>query len=104
MKKVFKIALMLVFMGSISFAQAQNAEPKQPVKSDSCKYHKNFVDENKDGICDNYAKNHATGKGKNFVDENKDGVCDHRAQNQPKGCQGTGQGKGCQGKRGCVKK
>ena len=52
----------------------------------------NFVDTNKNGICDNYenrtdsvsgnklkckGQGHKQGKGKNFVDANKNGVCDN---------------------------
>lgn len=44
----------------------------------------NFVDKNKDGICDNY-----TGKKGNFVDDDKDGVCDNYKKETGNGC-GTG--------------
>ncbi len=37
----------------------------------------NFVDSNRDGVCDNYSAT-GTRRGQNFVDSNKDGVCDHR--------------------------
>ena len=46
----------------------------------------NFVDNNKDGVCDNYQERMKNGHGANFVDKNGDGVCDNR--------QGAGQGKG----------
>lgn len=58
-----------------------------------CGQCKNFVDADKNGVCDNYEKGmpqkgHSHGKGAglcngkgcstNFVDANKNGVCDHR--------------------------
>jgi len=52
----------------------------------------NFVDENGDGVCDNYQNGGKQGKCANFVDENGDGVCDN--------CKG----KGSLGKGNCCKK
>ena len=37
-----------------------------------------FVDNNKDGVCDNYQAKGNSGRGANFVDKNGDGVCDNR--------------------------
>ncbi|MCX6245645.1 MAG: hypothetical protein NTU98_13205 [Bacteroidetes bacterium] len=37
-----------------------------------------FVDNNKDGICDNYQGSVKSGQGRNFVDKNGDGTCDNR--------------------------
>jgi hypothetical protein len=50
-----------------------------------------FVDNNKDGVCDNYQTRMKNGPGANFVDKNGDGICDKR--------QNAGQGKGNQ--NGC---
>lgn len=67
----------------------------------------NFVDENNDGICDNYANGvcpqKVTGKGcrcgnGNFVDENNDGICDNCANGiRPQNGTGKGnhRGNGC---------
>jgi hypothetical protein len=46
----------------------------------------NFVDKNKNGVCDNFEARGNTGHGKNFVDKNGDGKCDN--------CQGDCKGKG----------
>jgi hypothetical protein len=58
---------------------------------------KNFVDKNKDGICDNrqVSKNNQSGKGRNFVDKNNDGICDNRQGNNSWNCCGKGY---CHGK------
>jgi len=45
-----------------------------------------FVDNNKDGVCDNHQAKMNTGKCANFVDKNGDGKCDD--------CKGSCQGKG----------
>lgn len=45
-----------------------------------------FVDNDKDGVCDNYQARGNAGRGANFVDKNGDGICDNR------GNVGRGQG------------
>jgi hypothetical protein len=45
-----------------------------------------FVDNNKDGVCDNHQARMKNGPGANFVDKNGDGICDNRLN--------AGQGKG----------
>ena len=70
-----------------------------------------FVDNNKDGICDNHQAKMKNGNGKctNFVDKNGDGICDNKATCQGKGnpngcgmgCGQKGQGKGNCGGGGC---
>lgn len=47
-----------------------------------------FIDEDGDGICDNYA----TGRGANWVDEDENGICDNYKNGTCPG--GRGQGKG----------
>ncbi len=59
-----------------------------------------FVDNNKDGICDNYQTRMKNGCGANFVDKNGDGICDNRenagqGKGNPNGC-----GMGCQHRNG----
>ena len=51
----------------------------------------NFVDNNKDGVCDNYQSRIKNGHGANFVDKNGDGICDNR----PNAGQGRGNPNGC---------
>jgi hypothetical protein len=50
-----------------------------------------FVDNNNDGICDNYQARMKTGRGSNFVDNNGDGICDNRGNLR----QGRGNSFGC---------
>jgi len=38
----------------------------------------NYVDNDNNGVCDNFESNSLKGKGPNFVDKNGDGICDHR--------------------------
>ena len=38
----------------------------------------NFIDSDKDGICDNYSGSTGVGRGANYTDLDNDGVCDHR--------------------------
>ena len=87
-------------------AMYSNAQQNKVSKSDSSnvtvKRCPNFVDNNKDGICDNRQsqKPAKTVKGQNFVDKNNDGVCDNR-QNKNNGyCCGKGRGNGRQYRHG----
>ena len=50
-----------------------------------------FVDNNKDGVCDNYQSRMKNGHGANFVDKNGDSICDNR----PNTDQGKGNFNGC---------
>ena len=56
---------------------------------------KNYVDKDKNGICDNKTVNKGnSGSDRNYTDANNDGICDNR--------QVVGQGKGCgQKQKGC---
>lgn len=70
----------------------------------------NFIDDNKDGICDNYADGtcpqNGTGCGYgrgngNFVDDNNDGICDKYADGMcPRNGTGNGYHRGNGGSRG----
>lgn len=53
---------------------------------------RNFVDTNKDGVCDNWSSRPANGRGGQFVDANNDGICDRFTQGNR---QGTGRNQGC---------
>lgn len=63
-----------------------------------------FIDEDGDGICDNwqngggYGQGYGNGAGRGFVDDNGDGICDNR---QNDGGYGQGNGNGFRGGRGC---
>ncbi len=49
-----------------------------------------FVDANGDGVCDLLAAGKAFGKGRGFVDEDGDGVCDNCLNNGVRPLDGTG--------------
>ncbi len=51
-----------------------------------------FVDNNKDGVCDNHQAKMKSGKCTTFVDKNGDGVCDNC---KSASCKGKGNSKGC---------
>ena len=102
MKTVKRITLLLAV---IFFASYQGlSQNKTAVQNDAQTTAKvtrgNFVDNNKDGVCDNYQARVNSGRGANFVDKNGDGVCDNRGnfgkgKGNPNGC-----GKGYQHRNG----
>ena len=67
-KKIAIIALLgIVFIGIAYAYPGRNAGPQD----------KNYVDEDGDGICDNYQSGQCHGYGEGFVDEDGDGICDN---------------------------
>jgi hypothetical protein len=92
MKTMTKIAMLVVMMSFLAFqVHSQNAAsggnaPKAPTTvNPQCKY----VDNNKDGICDNCQGKIKDGKCANCVDKNGDGICDNNGK-----CKGAGAGNG----------
>jgi len=83
-----------VFIAGQSFGQSDstgNKDVKQvTAKNVNCG---KFVDNNKNGVCDNFESRGVDGKGMNFVDANGDGICDHKAD-----CTGP-----CKGNKNCCK-
>jgi len=106
MKNLRTVAGLFFIMMLFSFAAlsqtSQNGTTDQ-TKTSCCPNGKNFVDNNKDGVCDNYQNNV---KGCTFVDKNNDGKCDN-CKNAKTGCncckdkgkkssvKTNGKGKGC---------
>ena len=100
---VFTIAFAM--MTVTAFGQNnQQAKAANKVQTETVQTRKgpNFVDKNKNGICDNYEQGtrpargqgrNAKGGGANFVDKNKDGVCDNYQSGNRQG-RGKGQGRG----------
>lgn len=104
--RTFLIFSTLVIFTSMTFAQvASTVTPAKTSSGQATASPGKFVDNNKNGICDN----HESGKlcnGKKFVDKNGDGKCDNcGATGKCKGpcctegqkngnCYGNGQGKG----------
>ena len=96
MKRFYTFTLLLAFaVFSLAAVQAIAQETTvDPPTGPS------FVDENADGICDNFQNGGiglglGNGKGNraNFVDDDKDGVCDNFQSGQRKG-RGAGNGRG----------
>jgi len=88
LKRITVLMTIMSFIGFQSFAQnvsassdKQNLQGSQP--STNLTPGK-FVDNNKDGVCDNYQARVKNSQGRNFVDKNGDGICDNR-QNAGKG-------------------
>ncbi len=96
--RLFLTFSLLAFFGSMAFSQvASTAVPaKTPTKSSTVAPGK-FVDNNKNGVCDNHEGKGANGQAKNFVDKNGDGKCDNCGASVP--CKGSGncgsKGQGC---------
>lgn len=116
---VAAIALVAALQTSSIFAAAPaekipsvyTAAPAEEKRSDDtntdtvCNYCSgdcSFVDEDGDGICDNYKKPGTNGAnaGKGFVDENGDGICDNYASRGQDGACGWGGGHGNHGHGG----
>lgn len=102
MKTLIKtIAIGMFLFSNLLFAQDQSTE-NQKVKqenvsqTDKAVRGQNFIDENKNGICDRFENAKPLGKGRNFVDADKNGICDHREN----GNRGNGKGFGNQNRNG----
>jgi len=90
------LAVMFASQTMAQDAGKQNADTEKAAQTQT--YGK-FVDNNKDGVCDNFQARGQEGRGARFVDANGDGVCDHRADGTCGKC-GTGCCKGRQGNCG----
>jgi len=99
MKKVILLFAAIVCFALISnnlSAQNNTTNDKTVVKTEqSVATPGNFVDKDKNGICDNQSKVR-NARGANFVDKNKDGICDKHAEKGKANakCDGTGKGQG----------
>jgi hypothetical protein len=113
MKKLKRITVSIAI---ISFIATQGFSQNLPAKDDQKNSKEfqttdktssgKFVDNNKDGVCDNYRVRVKNGQGKNFVDKNGDGVCDNRQnagqkRGNPNGCGMGYQHRHGQGKGNC---
>ncbi len=87
MKTIIKL-LLTATVTSVMFiqVQAQSADKSQNTdKPGTAARGANFVDQNNDGVCDNFAAGNQRGRGANFVDKNNDGVCDNRGSGRYQG-------------------
>jgi len=107
MKTLKRTTVLLAIMSFFAFQSfSQNAAASDTKKSaqdqqtTTAATPGKFVDNNKDGVCDNYQTRMKNGRGANFVDKNGDGICDNRStakqgKGNPNGC-----GMGCQHRHG----
>jgi len=103
---LFLTAFFTFFTGQ-AFSQTSSSTDSQKKEVTAGVTQGKFVDNNKNGVCDNFETRHQNGKGANFVDKNGDGKCDNRQSASPckgnrhncgKGngfCCGKGNGNGC---------
>ncbi|MDO9510844.1 MAG: hypothetical protein Q7J34_03720 [Bacteroidales bacterium] len=88
--------LVLAFtFGTMAQAQTTKKANTQTENSQNVKPG-TFIDNDKDGVCDNYQIRNAQGtrNGRNFVDANADGICDN-ATTFKNGNRPNGKGKRC---------
>lgn len=93
MKTSGKLALVtLLFMLIALSGRTQNSntqkasQTRQGNQAPALAGGRNYVDNDNNGVCDNYSAGKRAGKGLNFVDKNGDGICDQR----PNGVKGKG--------------
>jgi len=90
LKRITVLMAIMSFIGLQGFSQNVSASSdKQNLQGSQTSANfapGKFVDNNKDGVCDNYQARVKNSQGRNFVDKNGDGICDNR--------QYTGKGKG----------
>jgi hypothetical protein len=89
MKTLKRITVLMAIMSFIAFQNASTTNSQKDLQNAQTITNTapgKFVDNNKDGVCDNYQARMKNGRGANFVDKNGDGICDNR--------QNAGQGKG----------
>jgi hypothetical protein len=102
MKNVLKIAVAALFAGiwlplAVQAQETNSGKKSSTVTTTTDFTPGNFVDKNKDGICDNRETRPAEGRRRNFVDSNGDGLCDNTGRRGQglragKGRCGNGQG------------
>jgi len=92
--KVILLSIGALLLFSVAIIAQQTNVSKKDTATVLIKRGPNYVDNNKDSICDNKQNQTKNFKGKNFIDKNKDGICDNRPSNSNGKCCGYGKGKG----------
>lgn len=103
--KVMFVLSVITIMATQAYAQDKSATSgNESSKATSVKSGCNFVDNNKNGTCDNWEARHQGVKGRNYTDKNGDGICDNRQTTSGgKGqgyCFGAGKGNCCKNGNG----
>jgi hypothetical protein len=107
MKTVFYstgIVMIMLLFTNLSMSQDktddhQKIKQETTIKQNDTVRGRNFIDENKNGVCDRFENAKPLGKGPNFIDADKDGICDHREN----GKKGNGRSFGYQHRNGQLK-
>jgi hypothetical protein len=106
--QLFFIPAFLVFFVMSSRLNAQNTKPAESQQTGTGQETVGFtpgtfVDNDHNGVCDNYEKRSNLGKGGNYTDKNGDGICDWRGSRfgKGRGPANTGKGYGRQGQGRC---
>lgn len=88
------IFIMLMITSSMVFSQTnQPVNNQNQEKTTQLNAGQNFVDQNKDGVCDNRQNKQV--QGRNFVDKNNDGICDNNSNGKPNCKNGRGNQNNC---------
>ena len=113
MKALKKITVLFAIMSTVAYQGSAQSGSTNTTEKNSLNTQSstnaapgNFVDNNKDGVCDNYQSRIKNGHGANFVDKNGDGICDNRqnagqGRGNPNGCGMGYQHRHGQGKGNC---
>lgn len=88
LSRILFVTALFAFFTSQGFSQASSSSDLQKKEVTAGVTPGKFVDNNKNGVCDNFEARGTNGKGANFVDKNGDGKCDNR-QNAAN-CKGKG--------------
>jgi hypothetical protein len=81
--KTFRIAIFASIL-MLSYSSAGVAQNNPTNKTGQYITGRNYVDKNKDGVCDNYGTRGNNAKGLNFIDKNNDGICDNNGNGSNK--------------------
>ena len=106
MKTLKRITVLMAILSFIAFQGfSQNASTSNGKKNLKDPQNTNvapgrFVDNNKDGVCDNQQVRMKNGRGANFVDKNGDGICDNRQNARQGKGNPNGSGMGYQHRHG----
>ena len=113
MKTLTRITVVLTIMSFIAFqgfsqntSTARSKKDSQNAQTKTNTAPGKFIDNNNDGVCDNYQTRMNNRHGANFVDKNGDGICDNRQsaaqrKGNPNGCGMGYQHRHGQGKGNC---
>lgn len=97
---LFVTALMVTFF--VKAGYSQDAGKTTGTQKTTTSAQGKFVDNNKNGTCDNFESRGNTGKGRSFVDKDGNGICDNRGTAGQGYGRGNGQGKGAGCGQGCM--